>query len=121
MSDLAKIPLAGPAKPGAQGDNHGPTTRAEKTLSDCDIQPVIDLLDKQPEIYSLLSEAVPPIEKAFGSLRRRQHSEGSRAAAADFGHDPEVALESFDRDWWLDNCHRSDGALIFDYEIHDAV
>jgi hypothetical protein len=92
---------------------------------------VIDLLDEQPALYSLLSEAVPPIEKAFGKGRilemRAQFSDDDGLLkvavqlSADFGHDPEIALASFDRDWWLDNCNRSCGALVFDYEIQDAV
>ena len=40
---------------------------------------------------------------------------------ADFDRDPERALQSFDEEWWLNNCHRSGGVLVFDYEMHDAI
>jgi hypothetical protein len=91
---------------------------------------VIDLLDEQPALYSLLAEAAMPIEKVFGKgcvleMRAQFSDDDSLLKVAvqlpvDFGTDPEIALESFDSDWWLDNCHRSGGALVFDYEIQDA-
>jgi len=40
---------------------------------------------------------------------------------ADFAGDPERALRSFDREWWIGNCHRSRGSLVFDYEIQVAL
>jgi hypothetical protein len=40
---------------------------------------------------------------------------------ADPQGEPERALRYFDEQWWLKNCHRSGGALVFDYEIQDAV
>jgi hypothetical protein len=35
--------------------------------------------------------------------------------------DAEQALHTFDQEWWLNNRYRSGGALVFDYEIQDAV
>jgi hypothetical protein len=74
---------------------------------------------------------VGPLQVAFGEgriiqLRVQASDDDSLLKAAvqlpaDFGDDPERALRSFDAQWWLDNCRRSGGALVFDYEIQDAV
>ena len=92
-------------------------------------QLVTEALDAEPALSGLLSEAVPPLQAAFGERRmlhiRAQYSDDERMLKVTvqlpvaFG-DPEPALLSFDRNWWLDNCHRSGGALVFDYEIQDA-
>jgi hypothetical protein len=92
---------------------------------------IIQLLEEESALFTLLIEAVRPLQIAFGARRlfqvRVQHSDDDsllRVAVqlpAGFGGDPEQALRLFDEDWWLDNCHRSGGALVFDYEIQDAV
>lgn len=92
---------------------------------------VTELLEEESALFALLVEAVQPLRTAFGERRllqvRVQHSDDDsllRVAVqlpAVFGDDPERALRSFDREWWLNNCHRSGGALVFDYEIQDAV
>lgn len=92
---------------------------------------IIELLEKEPALFTLLREAVTPLQNAFGERRivqvRVQFSDDDSVLKvavqlpADFGGDPERALGSFDGEWWLDNCHRSGGALVFDYEIQDAV
>jgi hypothetical protein len=92
---------------------------------------VIELLEEEVALYRLLLEAVRPLQSAFGAGRiihlRVLTSDDDRLIKvavqlpADFGDDPERALHSFDTDWWLGNCHRSGGALVFDYEIQDAV
>jgi hypothetical protein len=92
---------------------------------------IIEVLEEEPALYTLLLEAVRPLHNAFGERRliqiRVQFSDDDSLLKvavqlpADFGDDPELALRSFDRDWWVDNCHRSGGALVFDYEIRDAV
>jgi hypothetical protein len=92
---------------------------------------IIELLEGEPTLFNLLVEAVQPLQTAFGATRlfqiRAQHSDDDallRVAVrvpADYRDDPERVLRSFDRDWWLDNCQRSGGALVFDYEIQDAV
>lgn len=33
-----------------------------------------------------------------------------------YPRNPENALADFEESWWLANCHRSSGRLIFDYE-----
>jgi hypothetical protein len=92
---------------------------------------IIELLEEEPALYTLLVEAVRPLQNAFGERRivqvRVQFSDDDSLLKvavqlpADFGGDPERALRSFDGEWWLNNCHRSGGALVFDYEIQDAV
>jgi hypothetical protein len=92
---------------------------------------IIAVLEEQPALYTLLIEAVRPLHNAFGERRliqiRVQSSDDDSLLKvavqlpADFSGDPELALRSFDRNWWLDNCQRSGGALVFDYEIRDAV
>lgn len=92
---------------------------------------IIELLEEEPALYALLVEAVRPLQNAFGERRivqvRGQFSDDNSflkvavQLPADFGGDPERALWSFDGEWWRNNCHRSGGALVFDYEIQDAV
>lgn len=92
---------------------------------------ITELLEEEPALYTLLIEAVKPLQDAFGEKRivqvRTQFSDDETLLKVavqlpgDFGDDPERALRSFDRPWWLHNCHRSNGALVFDYEIQDAV
>lgn len=92
---------------------------------------IIKLLEEESALYALLVEAVSPLKNAFGEGRivqiRVQTSDDDSLLKvavqlpANFENDPECALRSFDRDWWLSNCHRSGGALVFDYEIQDGV
>jgi len=92
---------------------------------------IMDLLAEEPALFTLLNEAVRPLQIAFGERRlfhvRMQYSEDDSLLKvavqlpADFADDPERALQDFDEKWWLDNCQRSRGALVFDYEIQDAV
>jgi len=87
------------------------------------------ILSERPSLYPLLQEATKPLHQAFGEkcilqLRALASDEESMLNAVvqlslDF-EDPEGALRSFDEAWWLGNCHRSGGALVFDYEIRDA-
>ena len=92
---------------------------------------VIDVLEDEAALSKLLIEAVQPLRTAFGEKRllqvRVQNSDDDRLLRvavqlpADFDCDAEGALRSFDREWWLKNCHRSGGTLVFDYEMQDAV
>ena len=92
---------------------------------------VIELLATEPVLYSLLIEAIKPLRHAFGDkrmmhVRVQSSDEDSILKVAvqlphDFGADPERALWSFDEEWWLNNCHRSGGALVFDYEMPDVI
>ncbi len=92
---------------------------------------ITEILEEETSLYTLLIEAIKPLQRAFGEKRiihlRIQSSEDDiivKVAVqlpADFGADPERALRSFDEEWWLNNCHRSGGALVFDYEMQDAV
>ncbi len=91
---------------------------------------IIEILGEQPALYAILIEAVAPLQRAFGDRRiiqlRAKFSEDDSLLKvavqlpADL-RDPERALHTFDENWWLENCHRSGGALVFDYEIQDAV
>jgi hypothetical protein len=92
-----------------------------------DLSLLAEFLEEEPVIASVLLEAVQPLSTAFGDGQllqvRVQHSDEEtllRVAVqlpADFVGDPEQELRSFDAMWWLNNCHRSGGALVFDYEI----
>jgi len=91
----------------------------------------IEVLDEEAAVFRLLIEAVQPLRNAFGENQllqvRVQYSDDDRLVKvavqlpSDCGSDPETALRSFDTEWWLANCHRSGGVLVFDYEIQDAV
>jgi len=106
------------------------TLRQYYTVVDSDRR-VIEVLEEETALFTLLIEAVGPLQMAFGEKRLLQvrvlHSDDDRLLKvavqlpADFGSDAEDALRSFDREWWLQNCHRSGGMLVFDYEIRDAV
>ena len=95
-----------------------------------DDRTVSELLATAPALYALLIDAVEPLRHAFGDkrlihVRVLSSDEGSFLKVAvqvpaDFEEDPERALQSFDEEWWLKHCHRSDGALVFDYEMQDA-
>jgi hypothetical protein len=92
---------------------------------------IIKLLEEESALYTLLVEAVGPLKTAFGEGRivqvRVQFSDDDSLLKVavqlpvDFEKDSERALRSFDEEWWLNNCHRSGGALVFDYEIQDGV
>jgi hypothetical protein len=92
---------------------------------------IIEFLQQQPSLLRLLIEAVKPLRIAFGDGHIFQlivlHSDDgillkiAVLLPSDFSDDPEQALHSFDMEWWLNNCHHSNGALVFDYEIQDAV
>jgi hypothetical protein len=88
---------------------------------------ISQLLAMEPALYPLLVEAVKPLQHAFGDRRliyaRIQSSDEDNLLKvvvrlpANFCSDPECALEAFDEEWWLNNCHRSGGVLVFDYEM----
>ena len=92
---------------------------------------VLDVLADEPALYALLIEAALPLRKAFGFGRvfqmRVQVSDDDRfikvvvQMPTDPAAVPEQALSAFDANWWLENCQRSGGALVFDYEIQDVV
>jgi len=92
---------------------------------------IIELLEEEPALYGLLIDAVKPLQHAFGDkrivhVRVLSSDEDSLLKVAvqlpaNFGADPEHALQSFDEEWWLHNCHRSGGALVFDYEMQNAI
>jgi len=95
-----------------------------------DDRTVRELLETEPALYSLLKEAIKPLRHAFGDkwiihVRVLSSNEDTILKVAvqlpaDFGGDPERALRAFEEEWWLNNRHRSGGALIFDYEMRDA-
>ena len=90
---------------------------------------VEQLLESNVTLFALLTEAVQPLKDSFGDrllhIRVQTYDDDSllkvavRLPAA-FA-EPEAALQAFDSMWWMKNCHRSTGALLFDYEIQDAV
>jgi hypothetical protein len=121
MPELVKIPMASAELR---------TLQRHYTILDSD-RLVIELLEDEPALLPLLIDAARPLRNAFGEGRvfqlRGQLSDDDRLLRvavqlpAKSGGDPERALRAFDEDWWLENCHRSGGALVFDYEIQDAV
>jgi len=106
------------------------TLHQHYTILDDD-RTITGLLQAEPALYSLLVDAVEPLQHAFGDkrlvyIRVQSCDEGSLLKVAvwlpaNFGDDPERALQAFDEEWWLNNCHRSGGALVFDYEMQDAI
>ena len=102
--------------------------KSYQTAGDEDV--IKEVLTGHASLHSLLMEAVQPLHRAFGPTRvlclRGQSSDDENLVSvivrlpASFG-DPEAALRAFDADWWLANCHRSDGVLAFDYETRDAL
>ena len=96
-----------------------------------DDRTVTEFVQEEPELYWLLLEAVDPLRQAFGEKRliyiRVQTSDEDSILKvavrlpANFGDDPERVLQAFDEEWWLKNCHRSGGALVFDYEMQKAI
>jgi hypothetical protein len=92
---------------------------------------LIELFEAEPALYQLLIDAVAPLRRAFGDkrvihIRVQSSDEDSILKVAvqlppTFEGDPERALRSFDEAWWLHNCHRSGGVLVFDYETHNAI
>ena len=100
------------------------------TIMDDD-RTVTEFVQEEPELYWLLLEAVDPLRQAFGEKRliyiRVQTSDEDSILKvavrlpANFGDDPERVLQAFDEEWWLKNCHRSGGALVFDYEMQKAI
>lgn len=76
----------------------------------------------------LATESVPFLEAAFGAssqgiqariLRDEAGAPMVRVVvlvAADDATDLDSLLRRFDQTWWLANCHRGEGRLVFDYE-----
>jgi hypothetical protein len=87
---------------------------------------MVACLEATPALYCLLIEAVHPLQQAFGEqhlMHVRILSSGEEPLLkvvaelpVDYGSDPDHALRSFDDQWWIHNCHRADGRLVFDYE-----
>jgi hypothetical protein len=96
-----------------------------------DDRTIIELLQEEPQLYPLLLDAVEPLQQTFGNKRliyiRVQTSDEDSILKVtiwlptNFGGDPERVLQDFDKEWWLKNCHRSGGALVFDYEMQNAI
>ena len=135
MSELTKMPVAGLPRapceqPGSNGDSPLRLLMLQHDYVLDEVRSISKLLEEEPVLFELLSEAVRPLRKAFGEgrlmeIRTQDAEDGSFLNVAvqlpaDFGDGrAEQALSSFDRDWWLDNCHRSGGSLVFDYEFRD--
>ena len=83
--------------------------------------------EERVALLDLLKESIPPLQAAFGpfpgEVRFQRDSEDFLFLVKvvillplDY-HDPEAALRRFDEAWWIDNCHRSNGHVVFDYEL----
>lgn len=132
MSESVEIPAAGAecqARPNRDLNAELRSLQQHYTIPDNRL--FTELLKEEPALVSLLTEAVRPLRNAFGEgpivQIRVQFSDDDSLVkvavqlAADAGGEPERSLRSFDERWWLKNCHRSGGVLVFDYEIQDAI
>jgi hypothetical protein len=90
---------------------------------------IVDLLAEVPVLFSLLKEAVDPIYAEFGDaiilqLRAQESDENVLLRVVIQSalniEEAEVALERFEDAWWLDNCHKSSGSLVFDCSVRPA-
>jgi hypothetical protein len=90
---------------------------------------LVTLLQEQRGLPGLLLDAVPQLRRWFGDrllqLRVSADEEDitARASVVWSGglEEAEEALRAFDRNWWLANCPRSNGYLVFDFELVDGV
>ncbi len=83
--------------------------------------------EESKALIDLTDEGVLHLREAFGPVTvqsRWQEGDGDdfivRVVALlppDYHGDPEAALKRFDEEWWIDNCHRSNDNLVFDYEV----
>ena len=130
MPELAEVPMRDAEVPPTPNvaDQLRLLERHYKILNRDDL--IMARLDESPSTYPLLMEAAVALQNSFGADRILQ----IRMYASDDDtllqvavqlprsfENPEHALNSFDSDWWLNNCQRSDGTLVFDYEIRDGV
>ena len=93
---------------------------------------ILKILASDDDFFSVLVESVEPLQNAFGKdrvlqIRVQIHDDGDVMVKVApqlpiaFADHAEPALDSFDEQWWLKNCHRSNGSLVFDYEFQDAI
>jgi len=128
MSELVELPKATGESAGQTATSRLRALQQHYQIADngCGVS---GLLDEEPSAFSLLMDAVEPLRNAFGVRvlhLRVQYSEDAGLLKVGVQlpiefDDPEQALQSFDRSWWLDNCNRSGGPLVFDYEIQSGV
>jgi hypothetical protein len=77
----------------------------------------------------LLLDAVQPLRESFGEklLQLQANSDGEDVSLRatilwpDSAESAHAALDNFDQRWWLDNCNRAHGYLVFDYELVDGL
>jgi hypothetical protein len=129
MPELAKVPTEGAEYQSGFAPQMPLLQRHYTILGNNQV--LLEILREEPALSALLIEAVKPLQNAFGDgrvihLRAQASDDDSFLKVAvqlppNSQGDPERALRSFDAAWWLDNCHRSGGALVFDYEFQDAV
>lgn len=87
------------------------------------------LLQEQRDLPAILTEAVPQLRRWFGDrlLQLKATSDDDNVIARGSVvwpgslQDAEAALAAFDQNWWLENCVRSHGYLVFDFELVDGV
>jgi hypothetical protein len=86
---------------------------------------IADVLHEVPALYSLLKEAVKPLQEAFDeSVILRLDALTSEedvtlrvvVKTASGTADDAARIRKFKRNWWLKNIARSRASLIFDYE-----
>lgn len=100
--------------------------RLERAYVIRDSELLSQVLEESPFLGELLWEAVAQLDCSFGpgsikkvEVIRSDEDLSIRVVACNPSITPdeaETSLRNFVRQWWLHNCHRSDGSLVFDYE-----
>lgn len=100
--------------------------RLERAYVIRDSELLSQVIEESPFLGELLWEALAQLDSSFGtgSIKKVEvipSDEDSliRVVACNPSSGPadaEAELRNFVRQWWLHNCHRSDGSLVFDYE-----
>jgi hypothetical protein len=91
---------------------------------------ITEVLADVPTLYSLLKAAVQPLRLTFGETKLLLQIEALESdedtilrvmvrLPSDTAQPAEL-MRTFKRDWWLQNCSRSEASLVFDYETGDA-
>lgn len=129
MSNVAMVAFdADQPEVSAQAAEWVPMLRTAYALVDKDVL-YEDALTETPSLYPLLREAIDPLRKTFPSstifrIEALKDDDSMLrviarvpASAADAGE----RMRRFKENWWIQNCHRSEASLVFDYELGNGV
>jgi hypothetical protein len=91
---------------------------------------ISEVLADVPALYPLLTEAVSPIQAAFGQEKRLHlealESDDDKVLRVIIRlplNTPRAGdlMRQFKQEWWLENCSRSEASLVFDYETGNGI